>query len=122
MPGSGDIKAEVVAAGWEPTVRDFPAFLGPAGDGAVAGVAVATDWDAQPPELLWRQPIGAGWGGFAVVGDHAVTLEQRDAEEIVACYDVLSGSCEWAVGAAARRRRAPQGAATRGSLGLAGGR
>ena len=37
-----------------------------------------------------------------MVGDHAVTLEQRDAEEMVVCYDVLSGSCEWVVGAAAR--------------------
>ena len=102
LPGSGEIKTQAAAAGWEATARDFPAFLGPAGDGAVAGVALATDWEARPPELLWRQPLGAGWGGFAVVGNHAVTLEQRDAEEIVACYDVLSGSCEWAVGAAAR--------------------
>ena len=102
LPGSGEIKTQAAAAGWEATARDFPAFLGPAGDGAVAGVALATDWEARPPELLWRQPLGAGWGGLAVVGNHAVTLEQRDAEEIVACYDVLSGSCEWAVGAAAR--------------------
>lgn len=102
LPGSGDIQTQAAAAGWEETPRDFPQFLGAAGDAAVSGVVLATDWKAQPPELLWKQPIGAGWGGFAVVGDHAVTLEQRDAEEIVACYDVTTGSCEWAVGAAAR--------------------
>ena len=102
LPGSGEIETQAVASAWKATPQDFARFLGPAGDATVDGVTLVTDWDATPPELLWRQPIGAGWGGFAVVGDHAVTLEQRDTEEIVACYDITSGRCEWAVGAAAR--------------------
>jgi outer membrane protein assembly factor BamB len=104
LPGSDEIQTRAAAAGWEATPRDFPSFLGPDGDASIEEVLLVDldDWAAQPPQLLWRQPIGAGWGGFAVVGDHAVTLEQRDAEEIVACYDVTSGSCEWAVGVAAR--------------------
>ena len=35
------------------------------------------DWAARPPKLLWKQPIGAGWSGFAIVGDYAFTQEQR---------------------------------------------
>lgn len=102
LPAAADIAAGAAASDWRPTARDFPGFLGPDGSGSIRAATLVSDWKAAPPELLWRQPIGAGWGGFAVVGDHAVTLEQRDAEEIVACYDVTSGRCEWAVGVAAR--------------------
>jgi outer membrane protein assembly factor BamB len=103
LPGSGEIRTEATAAAWEATPNDYPQFLGPDGTAAVASIGLVADWGADAtPQLLWRQPVGAGWGGFAVVGDHAVTLEQRDAEEIIACYDVPSGRCEWVVGAAAR--------------------
>ncbi len=103
LPGSGEISTQASAAAWEATPDDFPQFLGPDGTAAVPSIDLAIDWGGDTaPNLLWRQPIGAGWSGFAVVGDHAVTLEQRDAEEIVACYDVTSGRCEWVVGAAAR--------------------
>lgn len=103
LPGSGEIETAASAEAWEATPGDFPKFLGPDGTAALPNVQLVADWSGTAtPELLWKQPVGAGWGGFAVVGDHAVTLEQRDAEEIVACYDVNTGACEWAVGAAAR--------------------
>lgn len=103
LPGSGEIETAASAEAWEATAGDFPKFLGPEGTASLPGTQLVADWDeSTTPELLWKQPVGAGWGGFAVVGDHAVTLEQRDAEEIVACYDVNTGVCEWAVGAAAR--------------------
>lgn len=78
------------------TVHDFPAFLGPRGDLRVDNVNLATAWDARAPELLWRQPIGAGWSAFAVVNGNAATLEQRDGREFVTLYDVASGALLWA--------------------------
>ena len=45
--------------------------------------------------MLWRQPIGAGWSGFAVVNGYAVTQEQRGDLELVTCYDVLTGELMW---------------------------
>ncbi|MEQ8787001.1 MAG: PQQ-binding-like beta-propeller repeat protein [Pirellulaceae bacterium] len=77
------------------TEYDFPRFLGPGGDLIVDNVQLADDWDAQPPELVWRQPIGAGWSAFAVVNGQAVTLEQRGPKELVTCYDVKSGDLLW---------------------------
>jgi outer membrane protein assembly factor BamB len=53
------------------------------------------DWAAQPPKELWRQPCGGGYSGFVVVGDLAVTIEQRGDEEAVVAYDVRSGRERW---------------------------
>jgi outer membrane protein assembly factor BamB len=73
----------------------FPQFLGPNRDCKVPGPGLATDWAAQPPEKLWRQPIGPAWSGFAIDGHRAVTQEQRDENEAVVCYDLQTGSVLW---------------------------
>jgi outer membrane protein assembly factor BamB len=90
------------ASAWEATVDDFPRFLGPAGTCSLDGPALDPDWASRPPRELWRRPIGAGWSGFVTCGDHAVTLEQRGDDEIVACYALVTGVPEWAVSVAAR--------------------
>jgi outer membrane protein assembly factor BamB len=77
------------------TPDDYPQFLGPQRTATLAGPKLARDWQAQPPKLLWRQPIGAGWSSFAVVGRYAVTQEQRGDEELVTCYDVDTGKLQW---------------------------
>lgn len=74
---------------------DFPQFLGPNRNCVVAGVTLDPDWEARPPVVLWRQPIGAAWSGFAVVGNRAVTQEQLGEEELVTCYDVTTGGRLW---------------------------
>ena len=73
----------------------FPQFLGPSRDCKIPGPSLATDWSAEPPEKLWRQPIGAAWSGFAVDAQRAVTQEQRDENEAVVCYNVQTGSVLW---------------------------
>lgn len=75
--------------------KDFPRFLGPDGDATLKGPSVATDWRERPPRELWRQPIGAGWSAFAVVGGRAVTQEQRGDDEMVVCYDLATGNVLW---------------------------
>lgn len=95
-----DAPAEV-AAGEEidlvtTTDKDFPQFLGPHRNGTVPDVELARDWDSNPPQLLWRQPIGAGWSGFVAVNGCAVTMEQRGDEELVTCYEIASGKLLWA--------------------------
>jgi outer membrane protein assembly factor BamB len=83
------------ASEWRTTPRDYPRFLGNGYWAEVKDVALATDWQAQPPQPVWRREIGAGWSGFAIVGDYAVTQEQRSAEEIVSCYRVDNGEVVW---------------------------
>lgn len=90
------------AAPWTTTPADFPRFLGPDGRCGLDAPALDPDWEARPPRLVWRRPIGAGWSGFATCGDHAVTLEQRGDEEVIACYAIATGAPEWTVSVPAR--------------------
>ena len=77
------------------TTNDFPQFLGPQRNCSVTGPTLARDWKAPPPQQLWLHPVGAGWSGFAVVGNFAVTQEQRGEDELVVCYDLLTGKVRW---------------------------
>ena len=106
----------------EQTWRDFPRFLGPRGDGHLPDVALAADWDATPPVEMWRRTIGEGCSGFAVVGDLAVTQEQRGEEEYVVAYDLLTGAVRWAHGRTARHETAPGGVGPRATPTIDGGR
>jgi outer membrane protein assembly factor BamB len=56
---------------------------------------LARSWAERTPERVWRKRIGAGWSAFSVVGDHAVTMEQRGPWELVTCYNVKTGRLEW---------------------------
>ena len=74
---------------------DFPQLLGPNRDGTINGVKLVPDWAAHPPQLVWKQPIGAAWSGFSIVGERAVTQEQAGANEAVTCYDLQTGKRLW---------------------------
>jgi outer membrane protein assembly factor BamB len=74
---------------------DFPQFHGPWRDGVLERNDLETDWQRHAPRRLWRQPIGKGWSGFAVVGPHAVTQEQRGDHELVSCYERTTGELLW---------------------------
>jgi outer membrane protein assembly factor BamB len=81
------------------TPNDFPRFLGTDGDSVIKHpVTLDTDWSTHPPQPIWRKPIGAGWSAFAIVNGHAVTMEQRDTQELVTCYDLKSGELVWSHG------------------------
>lgn len=73
---------------------DFPQYLGPDRDGSVAG-QLDPNWDLHPPRELWREPIGPGWAGFAVVGELAVTMAQRGASEVILAYELTTGEPRW---------------------------
>ena len=91
-----------VSSGWTATSDDFPRFLGPEGTASLDGIELDTNWKANPPQCIWKRPIGAGWSGFATYGSHAVTLEQRGEDESITCYALATGEPEWAVSVPAR--------------------
>lgn len=74
---------------------DWPGYRGAQRDGVVRGAGFRKDWDARPPQELWRHPVGLGWSSFAVIGDLAITQEQRDADETVVAYDLATGQQRW---------------------------
>jgi len=75
--------------------NDYAQFLGPQRLAILPQARLAADWQQHPPRLLWRQPVGAGWGSFAVVGDFAVSQEQRGPLECVVCYRISDGAVAW---------------------------
>jgi outer membrane protein assembly factor BamB len=75
---------------------DYPGFLGLGRMGRADGVQLVPDWNAHPPQLLWRQALGAGWSGFAVLGDLAVTMEERGPSTGLYAYSLASGDPLWA--------------------------
>ncbi len=82
--------------GWSPRPElNVPQFFGPNRDGIVTNARLSHDWKSAPPQQLWRQPIGAGWSAFAVVGGRAYTQEQRGETECVTCYNLLTGRLIW---------------------------
>ncbi|MCE2394912.1 PQQ-like beta-propeller repeat protein [Candidatus Poribacteria bacterium] len=93
--------------------KDYPQFLGPHRNGTVQGIKLARDWSERPPQLLWRQPIGAGWSAFAVAGNSAITQEQRGEYEMVVCYDLHSGREQWSHSDRDRYEATPAGVGPR---------
>lgn len=81
------------AASAAPNVS-FPQFLGATRDGTL-DTRLETNWTANPPQLLWRRPVGNAWSGFAIANGLAITQEQRDQSEFVAAYDLLTGEPRW---------------------------
>ena len=85
-----------------PTPDDYPQFLGPNRNQSIDDRVLEPDWESHPPQLVWRQPIGAGWSGFVAVNGYAVTQEQRDTEECVSCLEIATGKLIWSNGVPAR--------------------
>jgi outer membrane protein assembly factor BamB len=96
LPAASPAPVSAVKQMLSPTSpSDVPQFFGPNRDGIVKNANLNRDWKNNPPKQLWRQPIGAGWSAFAVVGGQAYTQEQRGESECVNCYDVQDGRLIW---------------------------
>jgi outer membrane protein assembly factor BamB len=89
------IDPAAVADDWQTSPRDYPRLLGNGYWAEVQGVALETDWQTHPPRELWRRAIGGGWSSFAIVGNYAITQEQRGENELVTCYRVDTGEPVW---------------------------
>jgi len=115
-------KPGVVPGALNEFTNDYPQFMGPNRNGTVPQLPLARDWTAQPPERLWRQPVGPGWSGFAVAGNRAVTQEQRGENETIDCYDLLSGAPVWSYGYPAHFQSPLAGEGPRATPTIAGNR
>ncbi len=102
------------------SATDYPQFLGPDRNGIVSGIKLNLDWETHPPKLIWRQSIGAGWSGFAVVGNSAITQEQEDDWEKVVCYELHTGVVKWSHKDRSRYNSPPAGLGPRATPTISG--
>lgn len=90
-PNTTEATAAVPAA----TDDDSTDYRGNLRDGILRGQGFRNNWAEKPPAELWRHPIGLGWSSFAVLGDLAITQEQRADEECVVAYKLSTGEPVW---------------------------
>ena len=87
------------------STTDFPRFLGPDQNGIVSSTGQIDSLAfAEKSRIVWKQPIGAGWSGFAARNGNAVTMEQRGDQECVTCYEIATGTLKWIYSHPARHR------------------
>jgi outer membrane protein assembly factor BamB len=103
------------------TRDDYPQFLGPHRLGVQPSATLARTWDRKP-RRVWERRVGPGWGAFAVVGNYAITQEQRAEIECVICYQVSDGKIVWVHEDRARFASTLGGPGPRATPTIAGGR
>lgn len=66
------------------------------------GPPISADWSNEPPQQIWKIPVGPGWSSFAVAGNLLFTQEQRGPLEHIVCYAAESGREIWTQAVATR--------------------
>jgi len=78
------------------TGGDWPQYLGPDRNGTSSERGFDTDWAEQEPEVLWRQPLGIGFGGASVSRGRVYVLDRVDDErDLFRCLDLYTGEALW---------------------------
>ena len=105
-------------------VRDetFTQYLGDERTGRINPVDLATDWETNPPTILWKHKIGEGWSGFASDGVLAVTQEQIGDSEQVSAYSLATGELQWSHAYTGRHANPMGGIGPRATPTIVGGK
>ncbi|MFK7821936.1 MAG: PQQ-binding-like beta-propeller repeat protein [Planctomycetaceae bacterium] len=94
LANESPVAADTVAQ-WVPSTTGWTGFRGPNRDSRVTEKLSRQDWNTQPPEEVWRRPVGPGWSSMAVVSGRLFTQEQRGEKEAVTCYNAVDGKLIW---------------------------
>lgn len=86
-----------VLAGWGGhACADWPQLQGLRQDGISDDVGLADHWPPAGPLVVWRAPLGVGFGGPAVNKGRVYLLDRIDDEkDVIRCFDLASGEQLW---------------------------
>ncbi len=76
-------------------LSDFRQFLGNNRNGFVSDITLSERWGADLPRILWKQPIGPGWSGFAIQDDLAITMEEFEGSDSLVALNAGNGNLRW---------------------------
>ncbi len=78
-------------------LADWPQFLGPDRTGTVAEAeGLVRSWPAEGPKVLWRVPVGVGFGGPAIYGDSVLILDRTaDEQDVLRRIHLTDGTEVW---------------------------
>jgi len=76
-------------------IGDWPQFLGPDRNGISAETNLLDRWPDSGPPLVWEKKIGTGYSAPSIRGDKLVLHHRLRAEEIVECYEAITGRMLW---------------------------
>lgn len=74
---------------------DWPQYLGPTRNGVYAGPALAENWGANGPRVVWRKQVGQGFAGPAVIGNRVILFHRVGNEEVLESLDAATGNSTW---------------------------
>lgn len=84
---------------WTVLAADWPQYNGPLGDNSSPEI-IRTNWNSDPPKVLWRKPIGPGWSSISVSNGRLFTQDKRQTAagsfEFCVALDASNGTELWA--------------------------
>src|ERR1051326_6638013 len=106
------LTATILASALLPLARadDWPQWLGPQRDGVWREDGLVEKFPAGGPKVRWRQPIGPGYAGPAIVGDRIYVMDRGTDKPVlkddfaktamagterVLCLDLATGKQIW---------------------------
>ena len=87
--------APAPAAAPEPAPGDWPAFLGPTGDGVTRETGLAPAVPDAAARLEWTAEIGEGYSAPAVVGGAVLTHRRDGRREVLTRRNAATGAVAW---------------------------
>lgn len=85
------VPTALVQLGW-------PQWFGPTRDGRAPAGPLRTDWDADPPRVVWSSPCGGGYSSLSVVSGRVYGLDRQGTRERLFCLDTEKGDPLWETG------------------------
>ena len=75
--------------------NDWPGFRGVDGQGAVTNTTLFSARNEFSLKTKWKRPLGSGYSGIAVAGDHVITAFSAGESDVLAAFDAATGSEQW---------------------------